>query len=381
MAAENGSIGFGCFDCLERIAQKIENPDCFAVAGDFTARAEQADLAMACLGESGHGENGRTAAFEFQGDDLMVHHIVVAGIDATPIRSGAKGFAEGGFGGFRSDDVDGPAGMAACQSAEVNFKGGIGAMRLDGAIEAAVGGTVGSVFGAEVEEGTERGDLPARDAEDMAEPVEIMARFGEQHGGGLEGVSPSASDEGVGLMPITHWFQQLNADKVADGSRIEYFAEPAGKGGITHDVADGKEDAGAQDGLRDAAAIGWIGGHRLFQEDGVPLLGEGDCGFRMHRVLGADQDGVCETGFFGRFLPVRKDVGAGDVMLTGEAFAVEGAGFGDADDSSTIGVSFGECGVTRSTAAGADDEQRDRAVHELYPFSMRWETSLKPIST
>ena len=72
--------------------------------------------------------------------------------------------------------------MALGERAEVVAPGRVGAVHFDGAVQAAVGGAIGGLVGTEVPQGAEGGHGAAGHAHDVADPVEVVTGFGQQHG-------------------------------------------------------------------------------------------------------------------------------------------------------------------------------------------------------
>ena len=55
-----------------------------------------------------HEQHGRSAAFQFHADRLMINHVVVAAIDATAIRPDLQRATPGRRAGVLGDGGDGP---------------------------------------------------------------------------------------------------------------------------------------------------------------------------------------------------------------------------------------------------------------------------------
>jgi len=70
--------------------EEVVDADGLAVAGELGAGAEHLGAAVPAPVERGHGKGGRGRAGVLQRDDLVVHGVVVAGVDAAAVRAGAQ---------------------------------------------------------------------------------------------------------------------------------------------------------------------------------------------------------------------------------------------------------------------------------------------------
>lgn len=68
------------------------------------------------MGMPVHRQRDRLPAGELHGDDLMIHHVVIAVVDASPVGAGLEGGAQIFGGGVVGDDGDGPAAVVADQA-------------------------------------------------------------------------------------------------------------------------------------------------------------------------------------------------------------------------------------------------------------------------
>ena len=73
----------------------------------------------------------------------------------------------------------------------------------------------------------ERGDRRAGAADQVREPVEVVAALGEQHRPGLVLAAPVAADVGVRLVPEADRLEVLDADDLADRAGVEQPLERA----------------------------------------------------------------------------------------------------------------------------------------------------------
>ena len=86
----------------------------------------------------------------------------------------------------------------------------------------------------------------------------------------------------MSLVPVTDRFEVLDADHIADGAGIEQGFEGLGVARVAQHVTHPKEDIVIFGSLDNARALGLAGGHRLFQQYSVFLLGKGHRRVGMH---------------------------------------------------------------------------------------------------
>ena len=154
MAAQDAAVVFdgGVNDGL-LVGQEIEQRHGVAVSVDGAFGSEDARQAAAVGIEGGHRHGDGAAVVEKHVDDLIVHDVVVAGIDAASIGPVAQSVHDGLPRNFVGGNIDRPAGMPFVQAvAQIDFDGGIGAVLLDfrRAVRATRGSSFWSAIGAEM---------------------------------------------------------------------------------------------------------------------------------------------------------------------------------------------------------------------------------------
>jgi hypothetical protein len=96
-------------DPLASTSAEIEQVEHLAVALDAPVGAEQPRLAELIVGESRSGEARRDATLVFDGHDLVIDHVVVAGIDAAAVRAIPQGRQDTFDSAVRRDGLQRPA--------------------------------------------------------------------------------------------------------------------------------------------------------------------------------------------------------------------------------------------------------------------------------
>ena len=236
----------------------------------------------------------------------------------------------------------------------------VGAVWFDRAGDAAVRGARRAVRGGEVGQAAEARDPQRRPAQDVLQPVQVVAGLGHQHGGRQVAAPPVAADVGVGLVPEADRLQVLDAHDVTEQAGVGELLHGARVRRVAHHVADGEHDPGLLHRRHDPPAPRLVRRHRLFQHDVVAERGERLGRLGVHPVLRADQHGVGELAATGQVLPVGGGVFGCDAVLGGEAGAADLAGFGDRDDGGAFGVAPDPAGVPGAALACPDDDQRNR---------------------
>ena len=146
-------------------------------------RSLEPRAAVAGLAERGHRERGRGRAGKLQRDDLMVDGVVVAGIDAPAVRAVVQRRVQGPGREVVDDDAQRPAVRAPVEQAAVEPRRRVGAARFDRAGDAPVRGARRPVRGGEVGQAAETRDPQRRPAQDVLQPVQVVAGLGHQHRG------------------------------------------------------------------------------------------------------------------------------------------------------------------------------------------------------
>ena len=297
----------------------------------------------------------------------MVDGVVVAGVDAPAVRAAGQRLVQGGRREVVDDDAQRPAVLAPVEQAAVEPRGRIGAARLDRAGHAPVRGARRAVRGGEVGQAAEARDPQRRPAQDVLQPVQVMAGLRHQHGGGQVAAPPVAADVGVGLVPESDRLEVLDAHDVTELAGGHDLLDGAGVRRVAQHVADGEHDPGLLHGRHDPPAPRLVRRHRLLQQDVIAQRGERLGRLGVHPVLRADQDRVGEPAAAGQLAPVGGRVSRRDAVLGGEAGAADRARFGDRDDGCAIGVAPDPAGVPGAALTCPDDDQRDWCHRSDFP--------------
>ena len=148
------------FEVADLFRPASESPDMktLFVAEDFAVCHFDVGAAAVILREHIHRKREDGFVFEFHRQELMDHHVVVAAIDAAPVRPLFLLFHEDFVQTFAVRDIEIRYPVAAVA---VEIDGGIGAVALDGAVDASFGTSLGSVGGAEPAQRTEGAYFPA----------------------------------------------------------------------------------------------------------------------------------------------------------------------------------------------------------------------------
>ncbi len=215
IAAAVATFGFGNVEPAVAVSgPELPHVDLVLVDFDFevTLGSVNADVTASPGGEGGHGEGGGDTFGKLEGDDLVVHHVIVGVVDASAVAAGGEGFADLSIGEVGESGAVSPSAVGS-----VDFDGVVGADVLGGAaFNTVVGCAKGGVFGSEVLEGAEGVDLLAGFINEPGDGVDIVAAFGEEHEGTGLLPAPVASDEGVGLVDVLNGFELVEGDDFAD---------------------------------------------------------------------------------------------------------------------------------------------------------------------
>ena len=82
-------VGIDFLDC---IVEEVVDVDNGSFVFDHSFGTEDAGAASAVSGESGHGHGAGGAILKLEIDDLIVHNVVIAGIDAASVGTLFEGF-------------------------------------------------------------------------------------------------------------------------------------------------------------------------------------------------------------------------------------------------------------------------------------------------
>ena len=293
----------------------------------------------------------------------MVGDVVVAREHAAPVGADAQVFEQTFLRRRSRHAFDVGVERSRAQTLRVEFHGVVGARSRDGAIRAARRRSRRAIFLPEKHQRPERRNARRGRADDVADPVDVMRGFREQHRRRLAFAPPVPAHERVRETPVPDRLQVLHGNDLPDCSRVEQRLEHARELRVAQHVADGKNYAAAGDGLDQAAAAVEIGRERLFQQDVVFFFGESERRLEVHAVLRGDDDRVRELRARGELPPVRRGVLRGNVVHFRDASAKKFARLGDGDDFRLLGHFPQETGINRAAAAAADDDDGRFSAH------------------
>lgn len=201
--------------------------------------------------------------------------------------------------------------------------------------------------------------MRAGPAHDVADPIQVVARFGQEHEGRFPLVAPVAAHEGVRLVPEPHRLQMLDAGDLAQPAGVHDGLDLFGVCGIAQHVADGEHRVARLRRGDDLPALRRGGRHGLLQQDVVAARDKGQRGAGVQRIGGGDDDRIGETGPVGGLPPVGEDVGRGDVVPGDQRRAVRFPRLGHAHDLRLVGAPGRVFGVVGPAAPRAEDQKLD----------------------
>ncbi|MNW53695.1 hypothetical protein D3C74_312640 [compost metagenome] len=352
----------------DRAVPEVGDPDLLAVAVEAAVGPEDLRLAVVLLREGGHGERRRSAALELHRDDLVVHDVVVRGVDAPPVVARAQRLDHRGLVGAVGDDRDGPDRPLLAQRAQVQAGSRVRAGRLERAVQAAVRGALGALLGPEVLERAEARDRRDPLARDVADPVQVVARLREQHGARRLLRAPRSAHVRVRVVPPADRLEVLHVDDLAQDARVDDRLHEVRVRHVAHDVAHAEQDTRGLDRVDDVATLLGARCERLLDQDRVALRRERHDRVAVLTVLGRDDDHVGEAGGRARGLVARCDqglpvrelrdgggVGVRRCRAGRHERALERARVGDRDQAGTVGVRGDPACVGLTTVAGAHE--------------------------
>ena len=294
----------------------------------------------------------------------MVDDIVVAVVDAPPVRSGPQRVQHVDFVYVRDEHVQRPTGLAARDPSQVDPHRRVRAARLDRAVQTSGRGAGRSAAGVEVMKRAERLHRGASATDEVMDPVQIVTAFRQKHRAAQILPTPVPANVGVHLVPVPDRLETLDAHDLPDGSTVDQLLEPPRVRRVAEHVADGEDDPRIEGRCNDLPTPVLVRGHRLLEKHVVSLLGERDRRLDVDPVRGGDHGRIGEPGPRGKIVPVTRNGGRWDSMRPHEPLAPRVAGIGDADDASHVGVREGVRRVRRPSGPRAEDEQLDR-LHGL----------------
>src|SRR5215211_6303597 len=214
-----------------------------AVALEASVGAEDLGLTEGELGEGCHRQRRGGAALVLEVDHLVVHHIVVAAVDAATVGTCPQRIQHTFFCAGGGDSLQWPPfGSGITQAAQINPLRRVGTIRLEYTVDAALAGIRGALLGTKVVKVTERGHTTRWPPNQMAEPVDVMHTLGHQHKRRLVGAPPVAAYEGVRLMPPADRLEMLHRHDLTDDARVEESPQDPGVWGVAKDMAHGECD-------------------------------------------------------------------------------------------------------------------------------------------
>ena len=152
----------------------------------------------------------------------------------------------------------------------------------------------------------------------------------------------------------------VDADHVANRSRVEDSLEQLRVPRVPHHMRDGGHNAGALDRVDNPQAAGLGRGHRLLDQQGVAALGEGDDRLDMLEIGGRDHDRVGHAILGQCLAPVAEPQPSIDLMTFCQPLPVCGSRLRDSYDLGQRGVTECVVGKRRASRASPDDEERHR---------------------
>ena len=212
------------------------------IAFDLTHRTHHLDAAVAFCRKGAHGEGGCRAAGKAHGDDLVVHHVVVAPVYAPAVGPCAQRVIQLFLGGFIHQHRAGPLVIARTDAAfvieNVDLFRVVGASFLTGAAgKTAVCTAIRRVFRAEPVQRAVGGNAFAGNAHQPADDVHVVAAFCQDHGAGFLRPPPVAAYIAVGIMPVSHVLHRVQGFDTADGASAQQLVQRAVEFGIAQHMA------------------------------------------------------------------------------------------------------------------------------------------------
>ena len=318
------------------------------------------ELEVAPLVEGGHGEGGGDGVGELEGEDLVVHDVIVAAVDAAAPGAGARPLEDLGVGRLLGAVVHHAEPAAALG---LGVEGGVVAAGVaDGAaVGAARRRAGGRVLRPEVGQRAVRGEAGEGRADEPGEDVHVVAGLGEDHGRGLGLHGPVAAHERVRLVPGLHALDGVDGDEAAELAGIEDATHLGVEGRVTQDVAD--DDAAAEPSGGGSHGLGVLerGRDRLLEQQVVAELHGADGVAAVQGILGADHADIAQlAGGEERVGGIERpeSTGGGDLGgMTGDDGDAGLHGIGGRGDGVARGHLGGDAGVgARAGAAAAEDE-------------------------
>ncbi len=289
----------------------------------------------------------------------MVDDVVVARPHAAAVRAVAQRALDVRRGRRPRDDLDGPVVLAALGHPEVEPLRRPRAARLQRAVQTAVGGAVGPVLRPQVGQRAEGGHRRARAADEVREPVEVVAALGQQHRPGLVLAAPVAADVGVGLVPEADRLEVLDVDDLARRAGLQQPPDEPRVGRVAEHVRDGGDDPRALARLRDRHALRLARRERLLDQQRVALLRQRERRLQVVAVERRDDRRVGDAARRRRLAPAGEAAAGRDAVLVPEPVAADGSRVGDRDHRGLGRVAPGPVRERRAAGAGAHHQQRD----------------------
>ena len=240
-------------------------------------------------GKSRHGKGGGNAALIFHIHHLVIHHIIVAVVDAPSVGSFLKGFPDAFLRQVRGKHIHRPFRL----SRQINLRRIIGTCLAVGAsLHAVVRRSFGRVGRVKMLQASETGNPPAGASCQPGNDIQVMAAFLENHGAALAAVSPVTSHKAVSLVPVPHIFNLVDGGHLAHGPLVHQLFQRTVKGCVAEHMADRQHFSGSGCRPFNLQALLWPVAHGLFQQHMITQLEGPDGRLRMHAIHGTHKGGV-----------------------------------------------------------------------------------------
>ena len=291
---------------------------------DFAFIAVKAHFAPHFFGERDHFEMGGNPVFEHHAYTLVIHNIIVAGVNALAVFAAFVSLAQLFFGirHILADDVVNPA---VCGAAvffpifHVNALGAVRARKFIFTILATVGGAFGAIFRLEARQPARRINAFAPRADIILQQIQIVAAFLQNHRRSLGVVAPISAHEAVCVVPIRHLFGALNRNEIAYRARIQNFLYFQKRGRVSQYVTDKYLSAAAFPRVEKLVQFFPDGRNRLFEQNNIIELQGAFAHTHMVAILRGYQENIAAL-FLEKFPFVRKRIFGFYVPFRGETF-------------------------------------------------------------
>ena len=309
----------------------------------------------------------------------MVHHIVVAVVDAPAVGSLPQGLVGALHGVLHAENGGdpavplGPAGLGAGDVDLLRVKGAI-LLRL-AAVQAAESRPLRGPRRLEQLCAAEAGDGLAPLPQQPGEDVHIVAGLLEDHGAALPGIAPVAPDEGVGLVPVAHVLVGADAHHVPDAAAGDQFFQLIVEGGVPQHMADNDPARALLLHLQDLPALVQVRRDGLLHQDVVALPQGGDGVAHVLPVHGGHHHDVRQPGLGEHVLHAGKAMVCGDIVKPAGFFHFGRVQVGHSYYFHLIGEQVLHGGIGAAPVAESGDGKGNRWVHRV-TSSLIWNNQI-----